>query len=152
MKKFQFSLEKVKEVKETEEKLIMREFAVAQKDLYLIKQKKEELEERKQTQWNKQNSLQATAVVRAEIMNSINYLNSLESEINTINTGIKSLESKLERIRNRLLLKAKERKTLEKLKEIKLLEYNKNRKKQEQLFIDEISTQTYLKKGRGLNV
>ncbi len=145
MKKFQFSLEKVKEVKEIEEKVIMREFSVAQKDLLVANQKKENLDDEVKVQWEKRNNLNIGAVSRIEIMNIINYVNSLQNDINQINIEINSLEDKLDRIRKRLLSKAQERQTLEKIREIKFAEYKKNIKKQEQLFLDEISSRSAFK-------
>lgn len=141
MKKFKFSLEKVKELRETQEKLIKRELSVTQQELYFTETKRDKVKEEINHQWKNRSDNEATN--SNAIMAAIYYIESLEEKLTFLNKEIYQLEEKISEIRGRLLAKVKEKKTLEKLKELKQLEYKKLMKKKDQETMDEISVQSF---------
>ena len=149
MKKFKFSLEKVKELRETQEKLIKKELSVAQHKLYTTENKRDKIKDEINYQWNNRNEEKITNSYK--VMAVIKYIESLEEKLSFVSIEINYLEEKISEIRDRLLEKVKEKKTLEKLKELKMVEYNKLMKKKEQEIMDEISVQSFGKQNRERN-
>ncbi|MEA1971835.1 MAG: flagellar export protein FliJ [Candidatus Cloacimonadota bacterium] len=149
MKKFKFSLDKVKELRATQEKLIMKELSVAQHKLYSAENKRDTIKDEITNQWESRSKNKPTNSYK--IMTVISYIESLEEKLSLLDIEINQLEEKISEIRDRLLDKVKEKKTLEKLKELKKLEFNKLMKKKEQEIMDEISIQSFGKRARESN-
>jgi flagellar FliJ protein len=143
MKRFKFNLEKVLEIKEIEEKVI-------QKDLLLIQHQIKENEkiitnykEKISCEKNNVTLLSSKLIKQIEIMTHYKYIDSCNAEIERLKQIISQLRTKETKLKNSLLEKSKERRTLERLKEIKFEEFKKQYNKQEQNTMDEISIQNH---------
>ncbi|PID29909.1 MAG: flagellar export protein FliJ [Candidatus Cloacimonadota bacterium] len=141
MKKFHFSLQKVMEVKQTEEKGLQRNLSIAEHTLLeaekvlLNKQNLLTLELNKLSELNKECCSATDYILHNR------YVEALENQIKNQNTKIEYFAENVKKCRKKLMEKARERKIIEKLRENKLKEYNRQLKKEEQLFLDEISAQ-----------
>jgi flagellar FliJ protein len=86
-------------------------------------------------------SLSIKLVNSVEIMLHYKYIESMNLETEQLKETIKSLRINEQKVKSQLLEKSKERKSLERLKDIKFEEYRKDYNKEQQLFLDEISIQ-----------
>lgn len=146
MKKFQFSLEKVMNVKEIEEKILQRKLLSFEKSLIDAEENQKSIEIKINEEWNRKNCKKQNS---NDMMIKYNYINSLQLELEEIIIDIRKIEREVEIARKNLAEKVKEKKTLEKLKENQLEEHLKNYKKKEQQQFDEISMQSnYFRKSK----
>ncbi len=143
MKKFQFSLEKVLEVKEIEEKILQRDLLLIQKEI--IDQENKILDNQEKISQERINLsvLNQKGTDSAEIMMHYKYLDSLHKKMEILMTDLKALTVKEEKIKSMLVIKSQEKKSLDRLKEIKYDEFRKNYKKQQQILLDEVSIQNF---------
>jgi len=141
MKKFSFNLEKVLDVKIMEEKLLQRDLILCEEELKAAELRQSELNTEMQSEFSKKSLLVQKNTNVPDIMLIHNYIQSLEKDSETNLENISLLERKHSKIREQLINKTKEKKSLEKLKEIKLEAYKKEVKKIEQDFMDEIAIQ-----------
>ena len=79
----------------------------------------------------------------SEIMLHYKYLESLQKKIELLKEEIKELKEKEKKVKAMLLTKSQEKKSLERLKEIKYDEFKKEYKKHERIVLDEVSIQNY---------
>lgn len=141
MKRFQFSLQKVMEIRQTEEKILQKKHALLQKDLdeamiardKIVAEKAGELDSLREMEQGSFNS--AMYMVRQK------YLQSLQNNIERSGERIADLENKVEAARLQLLEKSRERKSIEKLRETRFEEYKRDAGREEQIFLDEIAVQ-----------
>jgi flagellar FliJ protein len=143
MKKFKFSLEKVLEIKEIEEKIIQKNLYLVQHQIYETEQKILTLEENISDERVKVSSLQSGPSSSMDIMLHYNYIDSMTAQIDIHNLELNDLRFKEMTIKKELIEKSKEKKALERLREIKYEEFRKEYNKAQQLFIDEISIQNH---------
>jgi len=143
MKKFSFSLEKALDVKIIEEKVLQKELSIFLNDLYKAEDVEKNIETEIECEFHKKELLTHRIVSSSEVMTIHNYIQSLEKELLQIQQSIIKIKEEIEKIRMKLLEKSKEKKTLEKLREMKMDAYKKEIKKLEQEFIDEISGQSH---------
>ncbi len=141
MKKFEFSLQKVMEVKETEEKLLQRDLYMIQSDLIEAEKEKDMAEMRLKKEMEAQKKLNRKKTTSAQFMLHRNYVDCLKSEWEGTRRKVSTLQVKECEARDKLLEKTREKKTIEKLRETRLEEYYKEVKKEEQDFLDEIAAQ-----------
>ncbi len=141
MKKFEFSLQKVMEVKETEEKLLQRDLYMIQSDLLEAEKEKDMAEMRLRQELDAQKKLNRKKTTSAQFMLHSNYVDCLKHDFEGSRRKVSSLQVKESQARDKLLEKTREKKTIEKLKESRLEEYYKELKKEEQDFLDEIAAQ-----------
>lgn len=143
MKKFQFSLEKVLEVKEIEERIIQKDLMLVQRDILEKENNIQQVREKISDERIKLSLLNQKSSSSAEIMIHYKYLESLSKKIELLNNDLNLLRHKESILKNDLIEKSREKKSLEKLKEIKYEEYRKNYNKHQQIVLDEISIQNY---------
>ena len=148
MKKFSFSLEKVLEVKEIEEKVIQKNLLLLQHEIFEIEKKITLIAEKISEVKAKVCSLSMKQINTVEIMLHYKYIESLTNETEIHKNTINNLRISEQKIKIQLIEKSKERKALERLKEIKYEEFRKEYNKEQQLFLDDISIQNHrLKQG-----
>ena len=148
MKKFKFSLEKVLEVKEIEEKVIQKNLLLVQNQIYEVEKKIVSMAEKISVERKKVFRLNLTISHSKDIMLHYKYIEALTKETENLKDSLKNLRMKEAVLKNQLIDKSREKKALEKLKEIKYEEFRKEYNKEQQLFIDDISIQNHrLKQG-----
>ena len=141
MKKFAFSLQKVMEVRQTEEKVLQRHLADARYNLQLAQNELEVLVQRLEDQLTRKEKMHSATMNSARYMLLQNYIQCLEEDIDITRQHIDELQEKVEEARHRLLEKSKEKKAIEKLRDSRFEDYKREAKKQEQDFLDEITAQ-----------
>ena len=143
MKKFKFSLEKVLEIKEVEEKIIQKDLLLVQHEIAETEKKIVSLKENISLERKKISTLSLSIINAMDIMLHYNYIDSLSAEVEILNDNLKKLRVKELQIKNQLIEKSREKKSLERLKEIKYEEFRKEYNKTQQQFIDDISIQSH---------
>jgi len=143
MKKFKFSLEKVLEVKEIEEKVIQKNLLLVQNQIYEIERKIVEIAEKISIERKNVSEVSSTVTKSTDIMLHYRYIESLSRETEICKDSLVGLRLKENEYRLQLIEKSREKKALEKLKEIKYEEFRKEYNKEQQLFIDDISIQNH---------
>lgn len=143
MKKFKFSLEKVLEIKEIEEKVIQKNLLLVQNQISDTEKKITSIAEKISDERKKVCSLSLNIIHSVEIMLHYKYIESLNKDTELMQDELKSLRLNEHTLKNQLLDKTREKKALERLKEIKYEEFRKEYNKEQQLFIDDISIQNH---------
>ena len=143
MKKFKFSLEKVLEIKEIEEKVIQKNLLLIQNEILDTEKKILSLKEKISTERKKISSLSLSVINSVEIMLHYKYIDGLSFDVDQLIDHLSSLRINEMTIKNQLIEKSREKKALERLKEIKFEEFRKDYKKEQQHFLDDISTQNH---------
>lgn len=143
MKKFQFSLEKVLEVKEIEEKILQRDIMLLQKEILDKENFILDIREKISQERINLSIINHKGAVSAEIMMHYKYLDSLQKRTEMLKNDLILLRQKEAELRSELTAKSQEKKSLERLKEIKYDEYKKNFNKTQQVILDEISIQNF---------
>jgi flagellar FliJ protein len=141
MKRFEFALQRVLDVRETEEKNLQRNLALAQYELRVAEELKEEIAQRLTTEMTAFGDMRRQTTTSDAILLHQRYLQSLRETLDQQGQVIVGLERKVESARLALLEKTKERKSLERLRENQLEAYNHEQNKMEQAFLDETSAQ-----------
>ena len=143
MKKFKFSLDKVLEVKEIEEKNIQRRLQKVQSMIYETENKILTVSEKISAEGKKVNTMINNIMKSTDIMLHYRYIESLCDQLNGLKAHLRDLRLDEEQITTELVEKSKEKKAIEKLKEIKYEEYRKEYNKEQQVILDEISIQSH---------
>ena len=143
MKKFKFSLEKVLEIKEIEEKVIQKNLYLVQNQIYETEESIKKLTENISIEREKVFQMSRATASSSEIMLHTKYIDGLQINLESLTQVLVQLREKESLIKAQLLEKTKEKKALDRLKEIKFEEYQKQYKKEQQLFIDDISIQNH---------
>jgi len=141
MKRFEFSLQKVMEVRQTEEKALQRHLADARHNLHVVQEELNALLARLEQQLERKQKMNGGTMNSARYMLLQNYIQCLQEDIDASNERIMELEKKVEEARLMLLEKTKEKKAIEKLRDNQFEEYRREAKKEEQVFLDEITAQ-----------
>lgn len=141
MKKFNFRLQKVLDIRIDKEEESKRNFRDAQLQREKVQEKLNELKDdhHKYSAWDKSKS-----IVEQKI--KINYLNALELQINDKNDELEEKNKIVEQKREELKQKQIERKTVELLKEKQLNEYLKEQNEIEQKANDEFALYGYIRR------
>jgi flagellar FliJ protein len=142
MKKFQFSLQKVMEVKQTEEKVLQKNLSLAEHNLLEAEKSLLEMQNNLKMELNKFSELNNGKCSSTDYLLHTQYVESLGIQINNQHNEVNKCAGEVKQCRKKLIDKARERKTIEKLRDNKLEEYKKQVKKEEQMFLDEISAQS----------
>jgi flagellar FliJ protein len=141
MKKFKFTLEKVLEVKEIEEKVIQRQLQKVQSQIFENEKKIALIAEKISEERIKVNSKTESLMNSSEMMLHYNYLESLKVDMEHYLIVNQKLRIEEAEIQAQLVEKSKEKKALERLREIKYEEYRRDYNKEQQNFLDDISIQ-----------
>lgn len=140
MKKFQFRLQRVMEMKEEVEKQRMVDLAEVKKRVTRELEALEKLREEDQNCRAHIKERGSQKRINPATMDMIyRYLKKLEADIDTQQGKVSDVKDEMEKKRQVLLDAAKERKILEKLKDRKKSDYLSDLSKKEQKTLDEIS-------------
>ncbi len=142
MKRFHFSLDKIMEIKQTEEKILQKNLVLVQTELFNAENIQEAIQHKLCEEWMRQDKMKNKVLSSVEFNLHHKYIKSLDEDIDNSKRNIQKLKKKVDIARNKLLDKTKERKTIEKLRDVRFSEYKKAVKKEEQNFLDEISIQS----------
>ena len=141
MKRFQFRLQKVLEYKEEIEKQRMHDLADAREELARQVERYERIQAvREENTVSLSRKASEKEIHPDEIQAHLRYQRKLEADLSEQNRRVAGAEAHTEKQRQILLEAAKERKTLETLKEQKLLTHRAESDRQERNFFDEVAT------------
>jgi flagellar FliJ protein len=141
MKKFKFTLEKVLEVKEIEEKVIQRQLQKVQSQIFENEKYIALIAEKISEERVKVNTKSEKVMHSSEMMLHYNYLESLKADMEHYMMANQKLRLEELDIQSQLVEKSKEKKALERLREIKYEEFRRDYNKEQQSFLDDISIQ-----------
>jgi len=141
VKKFSFSLEKVMDVKEMEKKIIQRRLFTLESDLNTQNIELKKLTSIFEKELHYKDEMMQKKTSSNELNLQRKYIESIIFDIENQNREIVLLKSKIQKVKEELAEKAKEKKALEILKENKLEDYNKQVKKMEQVKMDDVAAQ-----------
>jgi len=139
MKKFQFRLEKVLQVKEIKVKVKMKEVAVIDKKIQFLNKELQECNIRSVDVTEKISKQRQGNTKSADLKWSLAYAEILEKQAETIEINIKFAMHEIDKKREELMKINSEKKVINKLKERKLEQFKKEIIAREQLENDEIS-------------
>lgn len=143
MKKFKFTLEKVLEIKEIEEKVIYKDLLKIQHQILETEKNISDLQEKISQEGKKANSLNQEVKTSTDIMLHYNYIQSLDIEVEHLKEHLDTLKLNESILKTKLVEKSREKKALERLKEIKYEEYKKEYNKEQQAYLDDVSIQNH---------
>lgn len=138
MKKFQFSLENVLNYKNQVLEEIQNEYASAVQQVRQQEQRLAELEERYRALNREFRQAESGGITVAEAMGYESGLRVLEHTIRQAEERLQQLRNAAEQVRQRLVAARQDSMSLEKLRERKLEDYQKEMQKQEERLIDEL--------------
>ena len=139
MKRFNFRLQRVLDIKNTIEEAMRRDFLAARAELQKMVDKLKEIVRTLARYQNKLHALEKKGIDLQEINFYYRYFQSLEGQISYQNRMIGIAREEMEKRRSILVEAVKERRILERLKERKFEQYLFEAGKEEQFTIDEIS-------------
>ncbi|MFA5104970.1 MAG: hypothetical protein WC527_07345 [Candidatus Margulisiibacteriota bacterium] len=141
-KKFKYSLESVLKVKEIREKKEQEKFALRQKEYYEEKMKEQRIQEEKKGQANEFKKLVSKGSIAdfGNVLFRRQHLIVLKEALDSQIEKVIESSQKLEKQREKLLDSMKERKIIEKDKDNKKEQYNEIMKQYEIKFLDEVAT------------
>ncbi|OIJ17836.1 flagellar export protein FliJ [Anaerobacillus alkalidiazotrophicus] len=143
---FQYTLQKVLEVRENDKLVAEKEFAIATRQfeeaatrLYELLKKKEDYEK------HYNNRIEAGIPI-FQIQQSYSLLTRLQEQIDQLQYTTQKARENMNRKQNLLVEKSVELKKYEKMKQIKYEEYLEEEKRLENTLMDEISVQLFVKR------
>ena len=149
MKKFEFRLQRIMEVKEEIEKQKERDFAIAKRKALEEEYKLSEIKIQYENCWKDiENKTSQQTVDTSEIRQYYQYLQKLEGDIERQFICLQETNAEVEKRRDILIEATKERKILENLKGRKLASYQEELNRVEQNFFDEIAGNQYIREKR----
>lgn len=149
MKKFQFRLQKLLEIKEHKEKLVENELAKAERKKYKLIEKKDHLLDEYQDSKVKMKKEEQKKILTVDRMLMYQrFFRRLKAGVASQNKLIHLADEEIKLVNDRLIEARKERRGLERLKEKKLKSYNYELEKEEQNFFDEVGNTGYIKERR----
>jgi len=151
LKKFNFRLQSILDLKEQEEESIKKELA----NLMQQRQKVEDeinsiINDKKQIQKKLEES-EERAINLINALESRKYLNYLQDMVEDLTLKLEYWDEEISKCRKKLLAKTKEKKALAKLKERKYEEYWKRFLAEEQKLNDELATNKFNRKDNSLD-
>ncbi|MBU1078165.1 MAG: flagellar export protein FliJ [Spirochaetes bacterium] len=146
MKRFQFRLQKLLEIREHKERLVKNELAKAERKKYIQVEKKDRMHAELDESRNKMKEEEKERLLSVERMKLYQrYFKRLGSGMKMQDKLIMIADEEIGLINEKLVEARKQRRILEKLKENKLKEYNYELQKEEQDFFDEVGNTNYIK-------
>lgn len=140
MNNFKFRLQKVLDIKVKNEEEVKIKYSKTQGDKVVVEKELETLK----FNYNKYSNIsEIDDVITQKI--TANYLNSLSYSIDVANSELQEKQKELNEVKEELINKQIERKSLEKLKENKLKFYKKEEDRKEQNLNDEFAIYSYFR-------
>ncbi len=149
MKEFDFNLKKVLKVRNIRETEAQREFYHARQQAEALRRQIEQLNSTQKKVYNhlrKKSDIDPNLAIQAR-----RFLRHNRGEIKSVNEDLSEQERVVDKKREKLKEKAKERQAMEKLKENKAEKYYKEARREEQRKIDDI-TQSQVKEDESANI
>ncbi|MFO7820388.1 MAG: flagellar export protein FliJ [Halanaerobacter sp.] len=143
MKKFEFRLESILDLRKQEEKNIQKELMRLRKNYNELQDKLEEKKADKNKWQQKLASEQEEGINSTTVVKYRNYIGYLYDEIEEIKLEMNHWREKIEDCQERLLAKLKEKKKLAKLKERQAKEHWEEFLQEERKQNDEVATNNY---------
>jgi len=145
MKKFHFNLITLLKVRCEKEKLTQKEFMAAQMELDRLLEKMALLQQEGKTLEEEIRTKQQAGIHPSELSNFLDYLNLIRQRIAEQEDGVMRAKNIVEEKRAALSHAMKERKVIEKLKETKFAQWEKEMQTREKGFLDELATMRYVR-------
>ena len=146
MKRFNFRLDVLLDIKKRAEEEIKRELARKNGEILLSRQEREELSRTLDAFFIEEKKQRLRILDLLALKFSISYRSQLQKEIVHKDRFIEGLVGELENVRVRLAQATKECRVLEILKGKRLARWKKEYKKEEQEFIDDVSQKGYVRR------
>ena len=143
MKKFEFRLEPLLNLKEQEEKNIQKELLKLRKNYNQLKEKLADYEQDKKNWQHELSDEQETGINTKDLLKYRNYIDYLNNQIKETKLEMDYWREKIEECQERLLAKVKEKKKLSKLKEKEYEAHWEEFIQEERKESDEIATNNY---------
>ena len=141
---FQFTLQKILEVKESEKLKAEKEFTQATKQFEEVATKLYELLKKKEDYENHYNNQMLTGIHVFQIQQSYSILGQLQKQIDQLQYYTQQARVNMNKKEEILVEKSIELKKYEKMKQIKYEQFLEETKRQESLLMDEISVQQFM--------
>lgn len=141
---FQFTLQKILEVRENEKLKAEKEFTQATKQFEEVATKLYELLKKKEEYESHYNSQILTGIHVFQIQQSYSILDQLQKQIDQVQHYTQQARANMNKKEENLVEKSIELKKYEKMKQIKYGQFLEETKRQENLLMDEISVQQFV--------
>lgn len=146
MRKFQFRLQKLLEIRSYKEKLIKNELAKAERKKYILVEKKENLLNELKGSRNKMREEEKEKILTVDRMRLYQqYFKRLKATATQKDKLISLADDEIKLINDRLIEARKKKRVLERLKENKFKDYMYEFQKEEQSFFDEVGNTGFIK-------
>ncbi|OIJ13163.1 flagellar export protein FliJ [Anaerobacillus alkalilacustris] len=143
---FQYTLQKVLEVRENDKLVAEKEFAIATRQFEEVATRLYELLKKKEDYENHYNNRIEAGIPIFQIQQSYSLLTRLQEQIDQLQYTTQKARENMNRKQNLLVEKSIELKKYEKMKQIKYEEYLEEEKRLENTLMDEISIQLFVKR------
>lgn len=146
MRKFQFRLQKLLEIRSHKEKLVKNELAKAERKKYILVEKKENLLNELKGSRNKMREEEKEKILTVDRMRLYQqYFKRLRATTDQKDKLISLADDGIKLINDRLIEARKKKRVLERLKENKFKDYMYEFQKEEQNFFDEVGNTGFIK-------
>jgi flagellar FliJ protein len=146
MKRFNFRLESLLEIRKRAEEEIKKDLAKKNNEILLARRDQKDLVGRLESFFIDEKKQRMKVLDLLALRTSISYRRQIEKDIGQKFRRIEELSAEKDRIMELLIKARKESKVLELLKDKKLAEWKKEYKMEEQKFIDDVSQKAYIRK------
>jgi flagellar FliJ protein len=146
MKRFRFRLEALLDIKKRAEEEVKKELAGKNNEIQTARRQRGELAARLESFYADEKQQRLRVLNLLALRFSISYRGQLQKEIVDKDRCLANLASELDQLRVKLTQARKECKVLEMLREKKLAHWKKERGKEEQEYIDDVSQKGYVRR------
>lgn len=143
MKRFEFPLEVVLEKRKRDEDAIKLELSLKHKEINEAKKKMQDLKNQLQEMQAAQKKERLGSLIIVALKYSVSFRNKIKLDMMATDDHIQELYGQLGVIKQRLIRAKQQKRAIELIKERRFEEWQKENKRKEQVFIDDISQQRY---------
>lgn len=137
MKKFAFSLQRVLQVRQAEERNLQKDLAAVLQELSVARALEQATREKIQLEWLNLDRVKKEHNSSAQILLQREYISALDAFLLQTQQDIVQIQKRVDEARHKLVEKARERKVLEKLRENRQQEFKQEQNRLEQKAGDE---------------
>jgi flagellar protein FliJ len=152
MRRFHFKLGVLLDLKKRAEDEIKKDIARKNGEIFVSRRERVKLAERLDSFFVDEKEKRLRVLDLLSLRLSVVYRGQIQREIAQMDRRIESLAAELGQLRVRLAQARKECRVLEILKEKKLARWKKEYKKEEQVFIDDVSQKGYIRRLRAASI
>jgi len=146
MKRFSFGLDPLLDIRRRNEDEIKRELAEKQRTLFSARDSMAQIHNELKNMQSEEKEFRARAVNVESMRHSVLYRFKLKRELFNKGVEIESLSNQANLVQQKLTRAVQARKAIEMLRERRFAEWKKEVNRKEQIFIDDISNQSYTRK------